>query len=85
MQSKFPYQRLNDFINDKSLVGRVVFIAESQGRRESVLELLKRNKIKPTEYNNLESFIVSEDKIGISVNALANGFSFQLKGTAKEK
>jgi len=84
MQSKFPYQRLNDFIDNKSLVGRVLFIAESQGRRESVLELLKRNQIKPTEYSDLESFIASEDKIGISVNALANGFCFQLKGTAKK-
>ncbi|OKY25318.1 transcription-repair coupling factor [Thalassotalea sp. PP2-459] len=81
-QSKDPFDLLNGFINEKSSHGKTLFVAESQGRRESVLELLKRNNLTPPLFDTIADFIDSEHPIGITVNALSAGFIFQSKGTA---
>mgnify|MGYP003385195337 CR=1 FL=1 len=81
---KQPFELINNFINDKETPNKVLFIAESQGRRESVLELLARDSIKPTLFSSIEEFIESDKKLGISVNALNQGFCFQAKGSAKK-
>lgn len=81
---KHPFELINTFINDKETPDRILFIAESQGRRESVLELLARDKIKPSVFNTIEEFIESKAHIGITVNALNQGFSFQSKGCAQK-
>ncbi|HCH70178.1 MAG TPA: transcription-repair coupling factor [Colwellia sp.] len=81
---KQPFELINHFINDKETPDKILFIAESQGRRESVLELLARDNIKPTLFHCIDDFIASNEKLGISVNALNQGFVFQSKGTAKK-
>ncbi|MDP7593020.1 MAG: transcription-repair coupling factor [Litorilituus sp.] len=81
---KRPFQLINQFIQDKETPNKILFIAESQGRRESVLELLSRDNIKPVIVDTLEDFIESEQSLGISVNALNQGFCFQSKGSAKK-
>jgi transcription-repair coupling factor (superfamily II helicase) len=81
-QLKQPFDLLNVFIADKTTPHKILFVAESQGRRESVLELLKRNHMVPQQFNDIETFINSDDKIGITVNALSAGFIFQSKGAS---
>jgi len=81
-QLKQPFELLNVFLSDKETPKKVLFVAESNGRRESVLELLKRNKIVPPIFNTIEAFIESDDAFGITVNALTSGFIFQNKGTS---
>lgn len=81
-QLKQPFELLNQFISDKNSAQKILFVAESQGRRESVLELLARNNISPPLFNSLEHFIESDEKIGITVNALSHGFTFQSKGAS---
>jgi len=81
---KQPFELISNFIADKETPNKVLFIAESQGRRESVLELLARDKIKPIIFDSIEDFIESDEKLGISVNALNQGFAFQAKGSAKK-
>ncbi len=81
---KQPFELINTFIADKETPSKILFIAESQGRRESVLELLARDNIKPATFSSIEDFIDSNDNIGISVNALSQGFAFQAKGSAKK-
>ncbi len=81
---KQPFELINNFIKDKETPDNILFIAESQGRRESVLELLARDNIKPSIFNSIEDFIESNEKLGISVNALNQGFTFQAKGSAKK-
>ena len=81
---KHPFELINNFIRDKETPNKILFIAESQGRRESVLELLARNNIKPSVFSSIEDFIESTEPLGISVNALNQGFSFQAKGSAKK-
>ncbi len=83
-QLKQPFELLNHFIGDKTTPEKILFVAESQGRRESVLELLERDSIKPTLFETIEDFIDSSEKLGITVNALSNGFIFQAKGSAKK-
>ncbi|WP_448211176.1 transcription-repair coupling factor [Colwellia sp. MEBiC06753] len=74
-QQKQPFAALNGFIRTHKK-HRLLFVAESQGRRESVLELLKRNDIKPTIAPSIDDFIHSDEQIAITVNALSQGFSF---------
>ncbi|MBA6396913.1 transcription-repair coupling factor [Colwellia sp. BRX10-4] len=83
-QLKQPFELINNFIRDKETPDKILFVAESQGRRESVLELLERNHIKPQYFDDIESFVASPDKLGITVNTLNSGFIFQSKGTAKK-
>jgi len=83
-QLKQPFELINHFISDKETPDKILFVAESQGRRESVLELLERNNIKPQYFDNIESFIESSNKLGITVNSLSSGFTFQSKGIAKK-
>ncbi|MFD2165981.1 transcription-repair coupling factor [Thalassotalea euphylliae] len=73
-QQKQPFAALENFLTQKRT--RFLFIAESQGRRESVLELLKQQDIKPSEFADIDAFISSDDSIGITVNALTHGFIF---------
>lgn len=81
---KQPFELLNHFIKDKQTPNKVLFVAESQGRRESVLELLVRDDIKPQHFDSIDDFINSDVLLGITVNALTTGFIFQSSGTAKK-
>ncbi|TWX55706.1 transcription-repair coupling factor [Colwellia hornerae] len=83
-QLKQPFELINNFIHDKATPDKILFVAESQGRRESVLELLERNQIKPQYFDDIEGFIASPNKLGITVNTLSSGFIFQSKGIAKK-
>jgi transcription-repair coupling factor (superfamily II helicase) len=81
---KHPFELINQFIASKDTPSKVLFIAQSQGRRESVLELLERDNIKPAQFNSIDDFIASTDTIGITVNSLTQGFAFQAKGVSNK-
>jgi transcription-repair coupling factor (superfamily II helicase) len=83
-QLKHPFELINNFISHKETPDKILFVAESEGRRESVLELLERNHIKPQYFDDIESFVASSEKLGITVNTLNSGFIFQSKGSAKK-
>lgn len=53
---------------------RVLIVAESAGRRESLLELLRDSKIDPPSVEGLASFESSDEKFAIAVAPLAEGF-----------
>jgi len=81
---KQPFELINNFAASKETPDKLLFVAESQGRRESVLELLQRNQLKPNTFDSIEDFVNSDEKLGITVNALSAGFIFQAKGSAKK-
>jgi len=81
---KQPFEFINQFIASKDTPNKILFIAQSQGRRESVLELLERDNIKPTQFDNIDDFINATDTIGITVNSLSEGFAFQAKGNSQK-
>ena len=53
---------------------RVLIVAESDGRRESLLELLRDHKIDPPSVGTLAEFEASDEKVAITAAPLAAGF-----------
>ncbi|WP_397532923.1 transcription-repair coupling factor [Roseateles sp.] len=53
---------------------RVLLLAESEGRRESLLELLRDNKIDPPSVKDLTEFEAGDEKFAITAAPLASGF-----------
>src|SRR5687768_14792155 len=53
---------------------RVLIVAESEGRRESLLELLRDNKIEPPSVANLAEFEAGDEHFAIAAAPLAEGF-----------
>ena len=53
---------------------RVLLVAESEGRRESLLELLREHRIVMPEAASLQAFLDSPEKVSIVAAALACGF-----------
>ena len=53
---------------------RVLIVAESEGRRESLLELLRDSKIEPPSVATLAEFEAGDEQFAIAVAPLAEGF-----------
>jgi len=53
---------------------RVLIVAESDGRRESLLEMLRDHKIDPPSVSTLAEFEASDEKFAITAAPLAAGF-----------
>jgi transcription-repair coupling factor (superfamily II helicase) len=49
-------------------------LAESAGRRESLLDFLRAGGVNPPAFDNLQEFQTSDEKIGIATAALNSGF-----------
>ncbi|TRX57112.1 transcription-repair coupling factor [Thalassomonas sp. M1454] len=74
-QLKQPLSAVCGFLaNASDNKQKVLFIAESQGRRETLLELLARESIRPENVDNISDFLESKCDIAITVNALTHGF-----------
>lgn len=56
---------------------RVLIVAESPGRRESLLELLRDNKIEPPTVDTLAAFEAGNAHFAITVAPLAGGFHWE--------
>ncbi len=59
-----------------STAHRVLILAESDGRRESLLDFLRASSVSPPAFDSLEDFQTSPEKLGIATAALAEGFSW---------
>ncbi len=55
---------------------RVLMLAESDGRRESLLDFLRASGVSPPAFDSLEDFQTSSEKLGIATAALDKGFSW---------
>ena len=58
----------------RSSAHRVLLVAESDGRRESLLELLRDHGISVPGADTLEDFLTSTEKVAIATAPLAEGF-----------
>ncbi|MBI5277042.1 MAG: transcription-repair coupling factor [Burkholderiales bacterium] len=67
-----PLQRFKDYV--ASTKGRVLVLAESMGRRESLLDFLRASHVVPPAFDTLEEFRAGDEKLGITTAALAAGF-----------
>ncbi len=60
---------------------RVLMIAESDGRRESLLDFLRASGVSPPAFDSLADFeAAADEKIGIATAALAAGFAWREQG-----
>ncbi len=68
-----PTDALTHFI--QSNPGRILFAAESTGRRETLTGLLQENNIRPTLFESWQDFIKADQRLGITVAPLELGLS----------
>ncbi|OOE07982.1 transcription-repair coupling factor [Stutzerimonas degradans] len=66
-----PLGKLRHFL--ESYPGRVLFTAESAGRREVLLELLARLKLRPQEVEGWSGFLGSDQRLAITIAPLDEG------------
>lgn len=76
---KQPLLALQDYAGSAK---RMLFSAESEGRREALLELLAKIQLKPALFNHFDEFIQSDAKLGLIVSPLSRGCLLQI--SAKE-
>lgn len=67
-----PVEKLAAFVN--SFSGRVLVVAESLGRRETVVELFTRCGLKPKTYDDYDAFVRGAEPLGLVVAPLDCGF-----------
>ncbi len=74
------YQQLKQLIDDYS--GRVLFVAESSGRLENLLDIFKQHKIYPARFEHFNDFICDKKnkKLGISIGYLDAGLAIESLG-----
>jgi len=68
-----PLARLQTHI--RNTAHRVLILAESDGRRESLLDFLRASGVSPPAFDSLAEFQRSDEKLGIATAALNVGFS----------
>ncbi|RYV03139.1 transcription-repair coupling factor [Shewanella sp. OPT22] len=67
---KQPLANLHKFLDSSD---RTLFIAESEGRREALIELLQQIDVKPNRFEHLSDYLSVTDSVGIIVAPLSHG------------
>jgi transcription-repair coupling factor (superfamily II helicase) len=57
----------------KEFNGRILIVAESAGRRETLLEIFQQNNINPKLFSNWSEFISSNEILGLTIASLEQG------------
>ncbi len=73
-----PLSRLQQHI--RTSPQRVLILAESAGRRESLLDFLRSSGVSPPAFDSLAEFQASEERLGLATAALTSGFSWFAQG-----
>ena len=74
-QNKVPWSSIKQSVKDWKSAGRkVLFCAETQGRRESLLEILHKAEIKVKAFENVQQFLASHELIGITIGLVEHSF-----------
>ncbi|MEJ2178925.1 MAG: transcription-repair coupling factor [Gammaproteobacteria bacterium] len=66
-----PADKLAKFVD--SFDGRILFSAESTGRRETLIDLLNSNDIQVKPVENWQAFLTSSEKLSITIAPLQHG------------
>ena len=54
--------------------GRVLILAESDGRRESLLDFVRSSGLTPVVFDSLQDFLASDENVGMATSSLNQGF-----------
>ncbi len=71
-----PLSAVKQFI--QTFDGRVLFVAESKGRRETLLELFRQHGLSPTLYAGWQAFLQDHARLGLAVAPLQQGAQLEL-------
>ena len=83
VQHKEPAQRLRQKVESVlANGGKVLFCAETLGRKENLLGILKKAHLKPVDCDTLDTFIAQHEPIGLTIGDVQN--SFHLKTADSE-
>ncbi|MFN3984212.1 MAG: transcription-repair coupling factor [Rhodocyclaceae bacterium] len=79
-----PLHKLKCFVDERLARpdGRVLLLAESAGRRETMVEYLAEYGLKPTGCADFGGFLASGERFALSVGPLASGFDLPEAGLA---
>ncbi|MEO7938141.1 MAG: transcription-repair coupling factor [Burkholderiaceae bacterium] len=69
-----PLVRLKDHIAQTA--HRVLLLAESAGRRESLMDFLRASGLEPVRADTLQEFMDNQEPVGLATSNLMNGFSW---------
>ncbi len=69
-----PLVRLKDHIARSP--NRVLLLAESAGRRESLIDFLRASGVEPVRVDSLQEFLDNGEKLGLATSRLMNGFAW---------
>ena len=70
-RAKQPLAPLKRFIDD--FAGRILLVAESSGRRETIIEMLTRNDLRPELFGHWHDFLQADCRLGLTVAPLQQG------------
>nr|WP_220637264.1 transcription-repair coupling factor [Georgfuchsia toluolica] len=70
-----PIKALREFLG--GFEGRVLLLAESPGRRETIAEYLAEQGLQPAQCNDFESFLASDELLMLAVAPVSGGFVVQ--------
>ncbi|BDX06693.1 transcription-repair coupling factor [Planctobacterium marinum] len=74
-QLKTPFVKLKAQIKTWQDNGtKILFCAETAGRKEALLELLAEAEIKPVSYNHTDAFLSAHESVGICIGYVDNSF-----------
>lgn len=76
-KANIPLAKLKTFLDTTPLEEKILICAESMGRRETLLELLKNLEIKPLPCNSWQDFLNSTVKIAITAGEIESGFRLE--------
>ncbi len=76
--SETPFSRLQD--RQRKSQQRVLVLAESDGRRESLLDFLRAGGVSPPAFDSLAEFVHSTEPFGIATSGLHTGFAWTEAG-----
>ncbi len=67
-----PLAKLTDFL--AGFAGKALFCVESQGRRETLLSLLDKVKLKPKQFDSIAQFSQSKAELGLIIGDVSRSF-----------
>ncbi|MDB5880243.1 MAG: transcription-repair coupling factor, partial [Ramlibacter sp.] len=73
-----PLAKLKEHL--RTSAHRALLLAESDGRRESLLDFLRASHVSPPAFDSLEEFQASDEKLGIATAPLNTGFAWTEAG-----
>ena len=73
-----PLAKFKDHLRNSQQ--RALVLAESDGRRESLLDFLRASHLQPPVFDSLQEFLASDEKVGIATGPLGVGFAWLERG-----